>query len=77
MTLPAVGIEIYNLRSCLPGSFARCVTAQRIMAELIVVEILEARKFDLQVANIPKRYEVQVLSPDSPDEPFHKRVRNW
>jgi len=47
------------------------------MAELIVVEILEARKFDLQVANIPKEHEVQVLSPDCPDEPFHKRVRNW
>jgi len=44
------------------------------MAPLIIVEFLEARKFALQIANIPKGHEVQVLSPDGPDEPFHKRV---
>ena len=76
MILPAVGIEIYNLRSILPGFLTGCVTVQRIMATLVVVEILEANKFALQVASIPKGYEVEILSPDCADEPFHKRVRN-
>jgi len=44
VTLPAVGIEIYNLRSILPGFLTGCVTVQRIMAALIVVEILEAKE---------------------------------
>jgi hypothetical protein len=46
------------------------------MAPLAVVEIPEANQFGLQVASIPKRYEIEILSPDCPDEPFHKRVRN-
>jgi hypothetical protein len=46
------------------------------MAPLAVVEILEVNKFALQVASIPKGHEVQIFSPDGPDEPFHKRVRN-
>ncbi len=46
------------------------------MAPLIIVEILEARKFTVQVASIPKRYEVEILSPDCTDEAFHKRMRN-
>jgi hypothetical protein len=46
------------------------------MAALVVVEILEANKFALQVANIPKGHEVQIFSPDCPDESLHKRVRN-
>ena len=75
MTLPAVGMKIYSVRSYLPGSFTGCVTVQRIMAALVVVEILEINKFALQIASIPKRYQVEVLSPDCPDEPFHKRVR--
>ena len=45
-------------------------------AALVVVEILEAGKFALQIANIPKGHEVQVLSPDGPDESFHKWMRN-
>jgi len=46
------------------------------MAPLVVVEILEVKKFVLQVARIPKRYEVEIFSPDCPNEPFHERVRN-
>jgi len=76
MTLPAVGMKIYNVRSYLPGSFTGCITVQRIMAALVVIEILEAKEFVLQVARIPKRYEVEILSPDCADEPFHKRMRN-
>ena len=45
------------------------------MAALVVVEFFEAIKFALQVASIPKRYAVEILSPDCADEPFHKRVR--
>ncbi len=69
-------MQIYNLRSYLPGSFTGCVTVQRIMAALVVVELRKTEQFALQVASIPKRYEVEILSPDCPDEPFHKRVRN-
>lgn len=61
MTLPAVGFEIYNLRSILPVFLTGCVTVQRIMAALVVVEIFEARKFSLQVTSIPKRYKVEIL----------------
>ncbi len=46
------------------------------MAALVVVEILEAIKFALQVASSPKRYEVEILSPDCPDESLHERMRN-
>ena len=76
MTLPAVGVYIYNLRSYLSRAFTGCFTVQRVMAPLVVVEILEAEKLVLQVASIPKRYEVEILPPDCPDESFHKRVRN-
>ncbi len=46
------------------------------MAPLVVVELLKAKKFVLQIASSPKWHEVEVLSPDSPDESFHKRMRN-
>ncbi len=46
------------------------------MAPLVVVELLKANQFALQVASSPKGHEVEVLSPDCPDEPFHKRVRD-
>jgi hypothetical protein len=46
------------------------------MAALIVVEILEGKQLALQVASIPRGHEVQIFSPDCPDEAFHKRVRN-
>ena len=45
------------------------------MAALVVVEILEAKKLALQVASVPKRYEVEILAPDRADESFHERVR--
>ena len=61
MTLPAVGMKIYNVRSYLPGSFTGCITVQRIMAALVVIEILEAKEFTLQVASIPKGHEVQIF----------------
>ena len=34
------------------------------MAALVGVEILEAKKFALQVASIPKGHEVEILSPE-------------
>ena len=46
------------------------------MAALVVVELLKAKKLALQVASSPKWHKVEVLSPDSPDESFHKRMRN-
>jgi hypothetical protein len=46
------------------------------MAPLVVVEILEANKFVLQVASIPKRDEVEILSPDCADKSLHARMRN-
>ncbi len=46
------------------------------MAALVVVEVLKAKKLALQVASSPKGHEVEVLSPDCPDEPFHERVRD-
>ena len=46
------------------------------MAALVIVEILKAKKLVLQVASVPKRHEVEMLSPDCADEPFHKRMRN-
>jgi hypothetical protein len=67
-------MQSYNLRSYVPGFLTGCVTVQREVAALVVVEILEAKKFALQVASIPKGYEVEIISPDCPDEPFHKRV---
>ena len=67
-------MQIYNLRSYLPGSFTGCVTVQRIMAALVVVELRKTEQFALQAASISKRYEVEILSPDCSDEPFHKRV---
>jgi hypothetical protein len=63
MTLPAVGMKIYNVRSYLPGSFAGCITVQRIMAALVVVEILEINKFPLQIASIPKRLSLLNIRP--------------
>ncbi len=59
-------MQIYNLRSYLPGSFTGCVTVQRMMAALVVVELRKTEQFALQVASIPKRYEVEILSPDCP-----------
>jgi len=46
------------------------------MAPLIVVEFLKTKQLPLQITSIPKGHEVEVLSPDRPDKPFHKRVRN-
>ena len=46
------------------------------MAALVVVKLLKAKKLALQVASSPKGHEVEVLSPDSPDESFHKRMQN-
>ena len=76
VTLPAVRIQICNIGSYLRSSFAGSVTVQRIMATLVVVELFEVEQFVLQVASSPKGYEVEVLSPDCPDQSFHKRVRN-
>jgi len=59
---PAVGMQIQNTRSYLPGFFARSDAVQRIVAPLIVVEILEAREFALQVSIIPKGNDVEILS---------------
>jgi len=60
---PAPGIQIQNSRSHLPGFFARRDGAQRVVALLIVVEILEAGKLTLQVSTIPKGHEVEILLP--------------
>ncbi len=46
------------------------------MAPLVVVEILKAKQFVLQIASSPKGHEVEVLSPDCPDESLHERMRN-
>jgi len=46
------------------------------MAALVVVELLKAEKFALQVASSPKVHEIEVLSPDSPDESLYERMRN-
>ena len=46
------------------------------MATLVIVEILKAKKLVLQVASSPKGHEVEILSPDGPDEPLHERMRN-
>lgn len=76
MTLPAVTIQIRDIGSYPRISFTRCVTVQRTMASLVVVELLKAEKLVLQVASSPEGHEVEVLSPDGPDQSFHKRVRN-
>jgi len=47
------------------------------MAPLVVVEISEANKLVLQVASIPKRYEVEILSPDCPDEGTRTTLATW
>ncbi len=77
MTTPAVGMQVYNFRSYLSGFGTGRIAAQRIMAALIVVKLLKAEKLALQAASSPKGDEVEVLSPDSADEPFQKRVRDW
>ena len=46
------------------------------MAALVVVEVLKAKKLALQVASSPKGHEVEVLSPDCPDESLHERMRD-
>ena len=46
------------------------------MAALVVVELLKAKQFALQVAGSPKGHEVEVLSPDCPDESLDERMRN-
>ncbi len=46
------------------------------MAPLVVVELLKAKQFALQVAGSPKGHEVEVLSPDCPDESLDERMRN-
>ncbi len=46
------------------------------MAPLVVVELLKAKQFVLQIAGSPKGHEVEILSPDCPDESLHERVRN-
>jgi len=46
------------------------------MAPLVVVELLKAKQFALQVASSPKGHEVEVLSPDCPDESLYERVRD-
>ena len=76
VTLPAARIQVCKLGSYLRSSFTGCVTIQRIMAALLVVELFKAEKLVLQVASCQKGYEVEVLSSDSPDQSFHKRVRD-
>ena len=46
------------------------------MAPLVVVELLKAKKLALQVASSPKGHDVEILSPDSPDESLDERMRN-
>ncbi len=46
------------------------------MAPLVVVEVLKTKKLALQVASSPKRYEVEVLAPDCPDESLDERMGN-
>ena len=46
------------------------------MAALVVVELFKAEKFVLQVASSPKGHEVEVLSPDCPDESLDERMGN-
>ena len=46
------------------------------MAPLVVVELLKAKQFALQVVSSPKGHEVEVLSPDCPDESLYERVRD-
>ena len=62
VTLPAVRIQICNLASYFRGSFTRCVAVQRVMAPFVVVEILKAMQFVLQVVSSPKGYEVEVVN---------------
>ena len=76
VTLPAVRIQIRDIGPYLRISFTGSVTVQRIMATPVVVELFKAEKLVLQVASSPKKHEVEVLSPDRPDQSFHKRMRN-
>jgi hypothetical protein len=46
------------------------------MTPLIAVEIPKTKQLILQVASSPKGRDVEVLSPDRPDESFNERVRN-
>ena len=46
------------------------------MAPLVVVELLKAKQFVFQIASSPKGHEVEILSPDCPDESLHERVRD-
>jgi hypothetical protein len=46
------------------------------MAPLVVVEILKAKKLAFEIASRPKGHEVEVLSPDCADKPFHERMGN-
>lgn len=74
MASPPVIIEIRNLRSCISGCFTACVTAQRIVAALVVVEISEAKQLFLQVASSPKRHYIKVFSPDCANESLDERM---
>jgi hypothetical protein len=76
MTAPLVGMQICCFCTSLPSSIVWCVAVQRQMAPLVIVELGEASQFLLQVASIPKQYKVKKLAPDSPDESFHKWMRN-
>jgi len=40
------------------------------MAALVIVELHKTEQLALQVTSSPKRYEVEILSPDRPDEPL-------
>ena len=46
------------------------------MTPLVVVEIPKAKQLILQIASSPKGHDVEVLSPDCPDESFNERKRN-
>lgn len=46
------------------------------MTPLVIVEIPKAKQLILQVASSPKGHDVEVLSPDCPDESFNERMRN-
>ena len=46
------------------------------MAPLVVVELLIAMQFVLQVAGSPKGHEVEIVAPDCADESLDERMRN-
>ena len=45
------------------------------MAALVVVELLKIKKLVFKVASSPKGHNVEILSPDCPDESLDERMR--